>query len=798
MPPFNPSYVPSGKANARNPYNKKINNVRLSRQHDTKAGYSADGGEVVEPPIPVDPLRVAYGNYDGNGAQQDIALPFQPDIVFVWADAAQYVAWKADLPWHGRSQRLDAGDSTYNLRRFNGERFENFKGKGFGVMAAYSVAGRKYRYAAIRYNRTKNIKHTSIIGNGVARDLIYTDWVPDATFIKRDSPQPGILTLTGKDPEQTTSNAGALVGAVQHINGGVTLSGDYQVNQNVPPALGEGIEHMAFRSNGAVTAIEYDGDDSGVRQLGFAADFALIVPLTASGPVSVVVTPEAARGISGEAVEGFIGGADLTVPATYNVAGMKYRVLAFRDSGQPETSDAVPVPAMAGIVDGLEVATLTNDFSLSGPCSIEFWGKPKSVLGSKWFMPLLMGGNDADASSAAQYNCGIYGYAADPDGHSWSGAAIRWLQHRRLARERNSPYASINRYNLNSGIVTAVDDAVHMVLVHRGDGLWRLYINGSLAKEHNRSMALETAIVLPDGGAGVSKPLYVLSAMLGASPQVLQGEVYRVQAWDAALTDNEAAALWEQINGRPATIPAARNTWDFRSALPAGVTGLIRAATGRARVALTVTPVSSIAADAAVGTKVADIVTDGTATLSGEDVALLEVAGNVIRTKASIADAGDLNFTVVSKDAGKFSAYGSFTVLSTSTEIEWADPVFKPGTDNTSTGQITIDTDGGELLTATAATGNPRMYFDLVSGATYELETHLEWRDATRVICRRGNTAGLTGTTIFDVTKPADAVTLDRADTFTNGTSAALHYVFIMANGQTAKALPTTRYRRLS
>jgi len=41
---FNPDYVPSGPNNARNPYNAKINNVKLSRSQVTARGFNTEGG----------------------------------------------------------------------------------------------------------------------------------------------------------------------------------------------------------------------------------------------------------------------------------------------------------------------------------------------------------------------------------------------------------------------------------------------------------------------------------------------------------------------------------------------------------------------------------------------------------------------------------------------------------------------------------------------------------------------------------------------------------------------------------
>ena len=760
---------------------------------------------IPEPPTDMaDTMRIATGQYTGTGSRVDVPLDFEPDVVFVFpAEASQPTAWKADLVWHGRSQRLDAGDSTYHLCRFGGERFEKFKGLGFGALSSYSVNDRKYCYAAIRWNNSPAAAHTSIIGNAVnGRQLLYTDgWTPDATLIKRDSPQPAIFTLTGLDPEQTTTTAGALAGSVAHIPGGVTLSGANQVNQNTPPALGEGIEHMAFRNSEAVTATEYTGDGTGARALGFAAAFAMIVPVSSSGPASVVVTPQGQRGVSGEAVSGFVAGANLTVPADYNAAGVKYRVLAFRDTAKPIEPQDVPIPASCGITAAGSEARLSPSFALSGPCALEFWGKPRSVFGSKWFMPLLMSGAGADPSIG--WSAGLYGYAADPDGHSWAGAALRWIQHDRLARERVAPYASINRYNLNSGIVQAIGDAVHIVLVHHGMGLWRLYINGKLAKEYDRSITQETTFTTVDGGDGIARPLHLFGAMIGGAWQGIDGEIYRAQAWAEALTPAQAKDLFREILGDSVSIPAARDTWDFRGGMPEGISGIVSGVPGQQRVALSLTPVASVPEAAVAGTEVASFTSDGTGfALSGPDAGLLSIASGKVVTTAALTGQTALDFTVTATRSGYLQAVAtaSITVIPAGSAGPWAFPTFKPSTESTSTGSIATNGDGSLTVTATTSTGNPRVYFNVVAGGTYELDTAIEWGNASRVICRTSDTKGLSGTTVFDVTKGAGEITLSRAGDLVKPTSGqiACHYVFVMANGQTAKILPATRVRRLS
>lgn len=153
----------------------------------------------VAAPASPDAVRVQTGTYNATAARIDVLLAFEPDMVFVWGNG-QPVVWKSNLIWHGRSQRLDAGDSTYHLTRYAGERYEKFSGNGFGALPSYSASGQNYNYAAIRWNGSANAAHTSIVGNGTTRTLTYADFTPDLTLIKRDSPQPGVLTLTGRAP----------------------------------------------------------------------------------------------------------------------------------------------------------------------------------------------------------------------------------------------------------------------------------------------------------------------------------------------------------------------------------------------------------------------------------------------------------------------------------------------------------------------------------------------------------------------------------------------------------------------
>ena len=126
-------------------------------------------------------------------------------------------------------------------------------------------------------------------------------------------------------------------------------------------------------------------------------------------------------------------------------------------------------------------------------------------------------------------------------------------------------------------------------------------------------------------------------------------------------------------------------------------------------------------------------------------------------------------------------------------------PTITPGTSASSAGAISGPDANGDLTITSAVgntTGNPRVKMFLADGSTYEVDTRLEFGNASRIIGRLSNGAGETGTTIFDVTKEAGQTVLSRTDQITP-TSAYqnFHYVFIMNAAGSAKILSTTRRR---
>ncbi|VDS08853.1 hypothetical protein PARHAE_02038 [Paracoccus haematequi] len=140
--------------------------------------------------------------------------------------------------------------------------------------------------------------------------------------------------------------------------------------------------------------------------------------------------------------------------------------------------------------------------------------------------------------------------------------------------------------------------------------------------------------------------------------------------------------------------------------------------------------------------------------------------------------------------------------------VGWYAPTWKRNGETASRGTITGPDANGDLTIGSDGVaggntqGNPRVYFDVVPGDTYELETHIEWGDATRVIGRLSDMTSYNTAihvSVFDVTKPEGATTLSRTDTFTPaGAHVAMYYIFTMGVSGTAKILSNTRVRQIA
>lgn len=555
--------------------------LSLSSALSLSLAYRAGSGG--GPPPAVAPLRTATGTFTGTGAKQEIALPFVPDLVYVWAaDQAPY--WKNRTAWHGRSQRLDATPSAHIIGpNATDPVWLPFSDAKFSVEASYSVSAKVYRYAAIRVNGGDAVEETSIIGNALAGRLLdFTSRRSALVMGKRDSARSSVWATDGATDNPTGAiTEGPISGAIAIRDAGVTLSNSVWVNENTPPALGEGIEYLSFINGEGVKVERITGNGAGSRVLTGHGKVAFVLDATRTSAGGAVVPQIVIDGQSGDGFNGTapaapvsLSSGSLTLPTSYNASGVDYIVLSLDDAGAAIVPEPVePVTAKSGRTYGL--ATLTSGLTMSGACSYEYYGKPGAGDFSSWSNPLLMFGDGADQGAAGTMNGGIYLFQTDPDANGWRGGVLRVIHSNYLARARTGTNNNINYYNMNTGVLIKQGEAVHVVVTHNGSGKWRVWLNGHVVKEYNVDLNQPAYGSRTNGGAGTSLPVYVNSANFAGTSINRTGEIYRVQVWTSALTDAQASTLFASARDNTAwTGPAASNAWDFRTTLPTVVGGI--------------------------------------------------------------------------------------------------------------------------------------------------------------------------------------------------------------------------------
>lgn len=527
-------------------------------------------------------MRALTGTYTGTGTAQDVALPFVPDIVYVWG-AGQPLVWRGHASWHGRTQRFHTAPSSYVLNAgVADEQFTPFNKSQFGVSSGQSVNGQTYSFLALKKNGTNTAEEISIVGNALdGRTVDFTSRRSAAIIGKRDSSRSAVFVNDGGIPARADPADGPLPNGIAVTASGMTLSNSVWVNENNNIALGEAIEYVSLAQQDGFIVQRRTGTGGAVVLTGFGkAAFVLDASRSGSGtatPPQAVIDGRPGARFDGAAPANAItlSGGTLTLPAEFNAAGVDYLVLSFADNpSSPNVDVAVaPVATTVGRITESR-GILSSGFSLSGACSYEFYGRATGFSGVGNMQPLIMFGAGTDQASNGM-NGGAYLYTTDPDSNGWVGPVIRIITSNYLARNRTAPNASINYYNLNTGIAVDPRAILHLVVTHDGNGKWRVFLNGELVKEHSLNLNQSAYGNRINGGEGTSQPVYVL----GTLDYPRSGEIYRAQVWTAALSDAEARSLF--VNARDGaawagTVPALAK--DFRNQLPAGTTNIAQAA----------------------------------------------------------------------------------------------------------------------------------------------------------------------------------------------------------------------------
>lgn len=526
-------------------------------------------------------MLASSGTYTGTGAPRDIDLPFVPDVVFVWA-VTQPLAWRSNLSWHGRTQFFHSLASAYRLRSSTEDLpWLLFSRTKFGVDTTYSVSARTYSYLAIRSNNADTLQELSIVGNALSnRQVNFTSRLSKLIFGKRDSPRASVwATETGANARGDAAD-GPLVAGIGINAAGMLLSNSIFVNENSNVALGEAIEYMSFVEKDGFRVVRHVGTGGTTTITGLGS---VVFVIDASSAAGTGPKPQAVR-VGGTSVcfDGTapveaitLSGGVLSLPMTYNTLSSEYVVVSFNENSATENAvSAMPQAATVGQSAG--AIQLSTGITLSGAQSWEYYGRNLGYAGQGNFLPLLMMGNGVDGGTTG-FNGGCYLFETDPDANGWQGGVLRIIHSQYLARLRAAPHDSINYYNLNTGITLPAQGPLHIVATHNGTGLWRVFINGKLVKEYNLDLNQPTYGNRVNGGSGTSLPVYAN----GTATSGVKNEMYRAQIWNTALSDAEAKSLFNNARtGAAWAGTAPLNAWDFRNAIPAGVTGITLAAPG--------------------------------------------------------------------------------------------------------------------------------------------------------------------------------------------------------------------------
>ena len=452
-----------------------------------------------------------------------------------------------------------------------------FRKKKFGVDASYSVASRTYKYLALKTNQSDTLEEISIVGNAISgRQVDWTSRRSKLIMTKRDSARSMLFTEDGKPPIHADITDAIPGNEVVINNAGMVLSDSVWVNENNNAGRGEAIEYLSFVEKSGFKLIRRVGTGGATTVSGIgSAAFILDASHTAKG--QAVIAGTNGSGFDGVAPTASVSLANgvLSVPAAYNVLGTEYLIASFADTASPDVSvSSEPTATQVGQSDA--AIKLSDGLSLSGACSWEYYGRLVGYPGEDFFHPMLMLGEGADNATSGM-NGGMYLYQTDPDANGWIGGVLRIIHSNYLARKRVTPHNTINYYNLNTGIVIPLREAVHIVVTHDGLGHWRVFLNGHLVKDNKLNLNQSAYGNRLNGGGGTSLPVYANGTLSTSSAN----ELYRVQIWNSKLTDAEAAGLFENArSGAASNVSGAILAKDFRGAVPAGITGVTLAAPG--------------------------------------------------------------------------------------------------------------------------------------------------------------------------------------------------------------------------
>lgn len=471
---------------------------------------------------------IKTGSIVCDGQPRHVPIGFIPDVVFAKLGTGSTPwMWWTPTSWCQRTQRVGAQDSMYAAIHGvtpNGDLM-------LGVDAQSNVAGETLYWFAIADNGSGIVNTTGWIGNALnGNTAIVGNTAPSAVLIKRDNTQEPAFRASAMTRTAYLGGAAVSSSGITAINGDgtLTLGTDAAVNQLSGGAIGEGHDCISFwQSTGLFEVVSWVGDGSVSRTISHtvANPCAAIVIADAAGVKAGFKTAEM-PGASCAAADSLTYTNALTgllstgATTTYNASGVTYYGLVFGSSiaaqviERPAKSATTKAIALRGASSSAITCGTDASLSRSGAFSLEFWGQLHGYTAGANYATIMArsAGTEGRADSDGLVNAagtrldgtwswGIF--AARPnDLGDWAGPqfVICTTNYNNIFDSGGSEN-NISTKPWRTGILVP-KGLFHVLVTHDGNGRWRLYLNGKLAKQRNINM---TGVSLADdAGARVN------------------------------------------------------------------------------------------------------------------------------------------------------------------------------------------------------------------------------------------------------------------------------------------------------
>ncbi len=440
-------------------------------------------------------MKIARGTFVSDGARRTLDLGFRPAWFIIKGDTTQNLAQRTADIWVGRTNTLVAAESFLDGVAFVQDSVV------LGAAAQVNSTGVRYYWFAVGDDGSEDFATPSWIGNGQAGNVLQlgVSKLPIAAFVKRDSTLAAAVKFTGAPAILADGNTVAEVFS-DIAPGNVTLTAVTNVNQyDSAGGLGEGIDgFFAFDGSNAWVVSWSAGTSGQFIDCGGDPEAALITRVDTTGVATRFLTKDMpssfAAPVSNVALtvnEATLvpGGIQLGSAATLRTGTFFALVFNRKDESEPVRPPAILVKNRRAIFlpgrgTAAQVDCGTSDATLkiSGELTLEWYGVVWADQYASTVGAHLLERGVGPAASAGAYSWGIAG--AQVQDLSWSGPQLA-----AITTNQWNETAPLDAAVWRTGVLMPYGNPFHVMVVHSGNGRWRMHLNGRLVKQRRINLA---------------------------------------------------------------------------------------------------------------------------------------------------------------------------------------------------------------------------------------------------------------------------------------------------------------------